>query len=131
MKWHEIDTLDCPSGTVVILNKENFDRIAACIDMTSEELLDTTHGVEVDLNCKDKIVGIDLVHPVHVGNVVTNSILIHAYPDKIQRFLHKDELTFDEYKLANPNGDYQKYLDRDPRKNSDLDRALGILPEVL
>lgn len=131
MKWHEVDTIRCDSGSVVILSKENFDRLAPLFEMSVEELLDVCEAVEVDLGCKGKIIGVDMVYPVHQDNVVTDSVLIHAYPYKFKRFLQKNEMTFAEYKEARPDGDYANYLGHkvDQRSNPDLDRILGILPE--
>lgn len=131
MKWHELDTIQCDSGSVVILSKENFDRLASLFDMSSQELLDVCDAVEVDLGCKGKIIGVDLVHPVHQNNIVTDSVLIHAYPNKFKRFLQKNEMTFAEYLEACPDGNYSDYLEHkvNQRHNPDLDRVLGILPK--
>jgi hypothetical protein len=129
IRSEEIDTLPLQGGGIVILTKEAFDAIAEAFDIPTEVLSADMGAINIDLNAPNRVVGVDLVHSVHNGEKVTESILINAHPDKFKRFLLKHEKTFDEYKneaTSDPEA-YKVYLRNDTRPNPDLDAALGIL----
>lgn len=127
IKSEEIDTLPLQSGGIVILTKEAFDAIAEAFDMSPDDLSLDMGAINIDLKAPNKVIGVDLVHCVHNGEKVTDSILINAYPDIFKRFLLKNEKTLDEYKeTSNDPESYRAYLRKDVRPNPILDEALGI-----
>ena len=127
IRSEEIDTLPLESGGIVILTKEAFDAIAEAFDMSPNDLSLDMGAINIDLNAPNRVVGVDLVHCVHNGEKVTESILINAHPDDFKRFLLKSEKTFVEFKDASNDPTlYKAYLRKDIRPNPALDAALGI-----
>jgi hypothetical protein len=137
-RYEEVDTIFCKSGDVVVLSRESAECIAQGFNIPFSQFLEEYQATNINLEFKNKIIGIDLVNAVHKGGFVTKSLLVHSYPEDFQRFLQEDEQTFNEYCRGDPETQenirgYKAYIQDkcnrkiDPRFNPELDLALGVI----
>ena len=133
IRSYEEGTVFAESGSIVVLSKEDFDAIALALNTDPHDLLSEYSATEVSGGVKDRYIGIDSVYTIHDNGYVSESVIINAYPEQFKRFLRKNELTFAEYVIHQPDRQgYLAYLEGrkvvpNPRHNPVLDEALGIV----